>query len=142
METRLPPGAKLGHFACLPVILLAATLAAQAPAGDTPDKVLGDMLRAMQTLGTTLERVTDEATAQNAAVSLTKLAKELTEIGKRIKAVTPTPEEEKELMAKYRDQLAMAGEKLQKEFARIAALNIKNAEFQQAMLDLTKSISP
>ena len=104
-----------------------------AGCGDSPDSVMQDYLSCAKEMGTVMQSVKDEASAQAAAPKLKALGARMQDIEKRQKALNLSKEEETALQAKYKPQMEEIAKGLVPDMMRVMTMGIKDKDFNDAL---------
>jgi hypothetical protein len=115
------------------LMLACMGLAFCAGCGDSPDSVMQDALSCAKEMGTVMQSVKDEASAQAAAPKLKAIGGRMQDIEKRQKALNLSKEEETALQAKYKPQMEEIAKGLLPDMMRVMTMGIKDKDFNDAL---------
>lgn len=123
--------------------VLALSLLLLTGCGDSPDKVVTDMISTMKDMNTTLAEVKDVDTAKSAVPKLEKIAQDMKSIQERMDGMEKPDEATiKELEAKYKTQMDEVGKELVANMFRIMSLGPEvEAELDKAFENMGDSDS-
>jgi hypothetical protein len=115
------------------LVIVGLVLMLCAGCGDSPDSVMQDALSCAKEMGTVMQSVKDEASAQAAAPKLKAIGARMQDIEKRQKALKLSKEEETALQAKYKPQMEEIAKGLVPDMMRVMTMGIKDKDFNDAL---------
>jgi TolA-binding protein len=99
------------------LILLSSV--ATSRANDDAEKLIGDMLKTVEDLGTQLKKVTDKDSAEAALPKVKELTKQFSGLKGKSDKLKLDPDTESRLLKQYEKKLFDAGEKVGQELKRL-----------------------
>ncbi|MEX2670488.1 MAG: hypothetical protein WD294_00120 [Phycisphaeraceae bacterium] len=102
------------------VVLLALSVLSIGGCGDSPDAAVEDMVTTLEEMGEALAAIENRADAEAAVDDLLALAERWQEADARMGAMGElTPDDNHELLERYRDRMASAGSTMIKQMMRL-----------------------